>query len=102
VPKVNKINAEGWVFRVILKSFRRLNKSVQLLSESVFMMGRNMQYYLWRPNLKDEGDNFLIELAIAGNAAIIVTNNVKDLHSAELVFDNLRVCKPEQILREVN
>ena len=59
-------------------------------------------YYLWRPNLKDEGDNFLIELAIAGNAEIIVTNNVKDLNNAELVFDSLRVCKPEQILREVN
>jgi putative PIN family toxin of toxin-antitoxin system len=59
-------------------------------------------YYLWRPNLKDEGDNFLIELAIAGNAEIIVTNNIKDLNSAELVFENLRVCKPEQILREVN
>ena len=23
-------------------------------------------YYLWRPNLHDEGDNFLIELALAG------------------------------------
>ncbi|HBC42614.1 MAG TPA: putative toxin-antitoxin system toxin component, PIN family, partial [Pseudanabaena sp.] len=27
-------------------------------------------YYLWRPNLKDEADNHLIELAIAGNAQI--------------------------------
>lgn len=25
-------------------------------------------YYLWRPNLTDESDNFLIELAVAGNA----------------------------------
>ena len=24
--------------------------------------------YLWRPNLKDEGDNFIVELAVAGNA----------------------------------
>ncbi|WP_368500055.1 PIN domain-containing protein, partial [Moraxella sp.] len=29
-------------------------------------------FYLWRPNLKDEGDNHLIELAVAGNANIIV------------------------------
>lgn len=56
-------------------------------------------YYLWRPNLKDESDNFLIELAVAGNAEIIVTNNIKDLHSAELCFKNLRICKPEQLLR---
>nr|WP_309742976.1 putative toxin-antitoxin system toxin component, PIN family [Chamaesiphon sp. OTE_20_metabat_361] len=25
-------------------------------------------YYSWRPNLRDEGDNHVIELAIAGNA----------------------------------
>ena len=56
-------------------------------------------YYLWRPNLTDEGDNFLIELALAGNSRIIVTNNVKDLRAAELQFDDLRILKPEQILR---
>jgi uncharacterized protein len=57
------------------------------------------QNHLWRPNLGDEGDNFLIELALAGNSRIIVTNNVKDLKAAELKFDNLRIVKPEQILR---
>ena len=31
-------------------------------------------YYLWRPNLKDEADNHLIELAVAGNAQIIATH----------------------------
>ena len=56
-------------------------------------------YFLWRPNIRDEGDNFLIELAIAGNAPLIVTNNVKDLHSAELNFPNLTIVTPEQILR---
>jgi putative PIN family toxin of toxin-antitoxin system len=56
-------------------------------------------YYLWRPNLRDESDNFLIELAIAGNSNMIVTNNVKDLTGAELKFDNLRILKPEQLLR---
>jgi len=56
-------------------------------------------YYLWRPNLKDEGDNFLIELALAGNSQIIVTNNVKDLEAAELKFDGLRIISPQQVLR---
>lgn len=31
-------------------------------------------YYLWRPNLKDEADNHLIELAVAGNAQIIANS----------------------------
>ena len=56
-------------------------------------------YYLWRPNLKDEDDNFLIELALAGNSQTIVTNNVKDLEAAELRFEDLRIFTPQQILR---
>ena len=56
-------------------------------------------YYLWRPNLKDEADNHLIELAVAGNAQIIATNNVKDFQNAELLFPNLAILKPEQIIR---
>jgi len=56
-------------------------------------------YYLWRPNLRDEGDNFLIELALAGNSEVIVTNNIKDLKSAELNFDGLSILRPEQLLR---
>ena len=51
-------------------------------------------YYLWRPNIKDEGDNFLIELALAGNATHIITNNVSDLTSSELVFPELKIVKP--------
>jgi putative PIN family toxin of toxin-antitoxin system len=55
-------------------------------------------YYLWRPNLRDEGDNHLIELAIAGNAKLIVTSNIKDFQNSELLFPNLSILKPEQIL----
>jgi putative PIN family toxin of toxin-antitoxin system len=56
-------------------------------------------YYLWRPNLKDEADNHLIELAVAGNAQLIATNNVKDFKNSELLFPNLSILKPEEILR---
>jgi putative PIN family toxin of toxin-antitoxin system len=56
-------------------------------------------YYLWRPNLKDEDDNFLIELALAGNSRTIVTNNVKDLEAAELRFEDLRILTPQRKLR---
>ncbi len=56
-------------------------------------------YYLWRPNLGDEGDNFLIELALAGNATHIVTNNIDDLQNTELKFPGLKIVKPEKLLR---
>jgi putative PIN family toxin of toxin-antitoxin system len=55
-------------------------------------------YYLWRPNLRDEGDNHLIELAVAGNAIAIVTNNLRDFQGADLLFPNLLITTPEQML----
>jgi hypothetical protein len=59
-------------------------------------------YYGWRPNLRDEGDNHLIELAVAGGAAAIVTKNIRDLRSGELHFPGLRILQPAEILKEIS
>jgi putative PIN family toxin of toxin-antitoxin system len=56
-------------------------------------------YYLWRPNLKDEGDNYLMELALAGNAQYLVTNNIKDFKNPQLLFPRVAIIKPEQLIR---
>lgn len=56
-------------------------------------------YYGWRPNLKDEGDNFLIELAVAGQADCVVTRNIKDLTSGELLFPSISVLTPENFIQ---
>jgi len=58
-------------------------------------------YYLWRPNLRDEGDNHLIELAVAGGAALIVTNNVRDFRGSELRFTSIKVVGPGQLRKEL-
>ncbi|MDO4231654.1 MAG: putative toxin-antitoxin system toxin component, PIN family [Lautropia sp.] len=55
-------------------------------------------YYGWRPNLPDEGDNHLIELAIAGGAEAIVTHNVRDLRRGELSWPGLRIQTPHEFL----
>jgi predicted nucleic acid-binding protein len=57
-------------------------------------------YYGWRPNLPDEADNHLIELALAGSAAAIVTHNVRDVRRGELLLGNLRILTPAQCLEE--
>ena len=57
-------------------------------------------YYLLRPNLADEGDNHLLELAAAGNASWVVTNNVRDFSRPELVLPGISVITPEQLLQE--
>jgi putative PIN family toxin of toxin-antitoxin system len=55
-------------------------------------------YYAWRPNLPDEADNHLIELAVAGGASAIVTRNAKDLAKGELRFPQIKILLPEQCL----
>jgi len=55
-------------------------------------------YYGWRPNLRDEGDNHLIELAIAGSATAIITHNIGDLRGGEMVFPDLRIMTPSECL----
>ncbi len=55
-------------------------------------------YYLWRPNLSDEADNHVLELAIGGNAQMIVTNNTRDFEASELTFPGVKVLTPEKLL----
>ena len=46
--------------------------------------------YLWRPNLPDEADNHVVELAVAGGAESIVTFNKRDLSGANSTFQGCR------------
>lgn len=57
-------------------------------------------YFSWRPNLKDEQDNHVIELAVAGGARQIITQNIRDLISGELKFSDLEIVTPEQFVKE--
>lgn len=52
-------------------------------------------FYLWRPNLPDESDNFVLESAIA-TSSIINTNNIKDFNTGQLKFPDLVVMTPQQ------
>ena len=56
--------------------------------------------YLWRPNLPDEADNHVIELAVAGGADVIVTFNQRDFERAELRFPGLKIVTPSALIRE--
>ena len=57
-------------------------------------------YHGWRPNLRDEGDNHLVELAVAGSAQMIVTHNIRHLKEMELKFDGLALATPAQLLAQ--
>jgi uncharacterized protein len=75
------------------------NEVLQLLQACISVCEWVNIYSLWRPNLKDEADNHLIELAIAGNASVLVTNKFKDFQNTQLLFPNLLVMSPQALLR---
>ena len=58
-------------------------------------------YYGWRPNLSDEGDNHLMELAVAAGVDWIVTNNVTGFRRADLRFPQIGIIRPREFMREM-
>ena len=71
----------------------------QLVDALLSVSTWNEIYYMWRPNLRDEGDNFLVELAVASGASYIVTYNIKDFNTSELRFSH-KITTPEQFMKE--
>ena len=55
-------------------------------------------HFLWRPNLPDEADNHLIELAVAGGASAIVSQNIRDFKRSELHFPEIQILTPKECL----
>jgi hypothetical protein len=56
---------------------------------------------VWRPNLPDEGDNHVLELAVAAGNAPIVTLNRRDFRSGELRFPGIIVQTPGAWLKSL-
>jgi predicted nucleic acid-binding protein len=55
-------------------------------------------YYKWRPNLRDEGDNHVVELGLAANAPTILSWNKKDFKGADLNLPDIQVLTPREFL----
>jgi predicted nucleic acid-binding protein len=57
-------------------------------------------YYRWRPNLRDEGDNHVLELAVAAGGAPIITYNRRDFAGGQLRFPDIQVLTPAAWLKQ--
>ena len=55
--------------------------------------------YLWRPNLKDPSDDFVLELAVESECDYIVTHNIKDFKDINKF--NLKAITPQELLRNI-
>lgn len=87
-------------------------EQLSLFSQSEYELERLLAYlvaiaieskvrYLWRPNLSDPGDDFVLEIAVSGQPATIVTHNIKDFKRGELYFPEVMIRTPQYIVREV-
>lgn len=56
-------------------------------------------FYLWRPTLKDPGDEMVLELAVAAGCAVVVTHNVGDYAGADRF--GVDVLTPVRFLRRI-
>lgn len=57
---------------------------------------RQHVFYLWRPTLRDPNDDFVLELGIASGCDAIVTHNLRDFRSADLL--GIQVLSPRDFL----
>jgi putative PIN family toxin of toxin-antitoxin system len=57
-------------------------------------------HFLWRPNLSDEADNHVLELAVAGGARTVITANLRDFTRAELLFPTIKILTSATFLKE--
>ena len=97
-----KLLSEYWSVLTRHENMQRFPLSLSEIETVLALLVQNATYqevyYRWRPNLKDENDNFILELAVAGHAEGIVTFNKKDFESTELKFD-LFVKTPREFMK---
>jgi putative PIN family toxin of toxin-antitoxin system len=83
-----------------LKEFELSLPDVEKFLRFVAYAGRPYKiYYLFRPNLKDENDNMLVELAVTSQSDYLITSNTKDFKNAELKFESLCVITPGEFVK---
>jgi putative PIN family toxin of toxin-antitoxin system len=80
----------------ILKLIDATVDEVYLILDALLVLAKKSEvHYIWRPNLVDEDDNFVLESAVA-TSSIIITKNIADFHSGELKFPRLIVLTPQE------
>lgn len=83
-----------------LKDFGLKPEDIDKFLRFIAYVGKPFEtYFLFRPNLKDEKDNMVLELAITSQSEYLVTSNIKDFKNAELTFDQLEILTPGEFVK---
>jgi putative PIN family toxin of toxin-antitoxin system len=57
-------------------------------------------HFMWRPQLRDPADEFVLEAAVNGQAEVIVTFNQRDFGDTPAAF-GIEVVSPAELLRRI-
>jgi len=82
-----KLGIPDWVVDAIIRAFCFFGRETDV-------------YFRLRPVLRDAGDEFVLELAVAGQAEVIVTHNIRDFAGAATF--GISVLTPREFLRTIS
>lgn len=61
---------------------------------------RTKIHFSFRPNLRDEAGNMILELAVHSQSRFLITNNIRDFTILkELIFDDVTIIKPSDFVK---
>jgi putative PIN family toxin of toxin-antitoxin system len=76
------------------------DKEIDIVLDNICSLSKFQKiYFLWRPYLKDSGDDHVLEVAIASQTQTIVTYNIRDFVGVEKF--GVRAITPKQLLEEI-
>ncbi len=78
-----------------------LDQIDEFLSELAGLIEPVESHFQWRPQVRDPGDEMVLEAAINGDADALVTYNVGDFAAAASRF-GLLVLRPADLMKKVN
>lgn len=74
---------------------------VEIFLDAVLAMAETVKaHFLWRPQLRDPGDEIVLETAVNGRADALVTFNVRDFGSVPERF-GIEVMIPREAIRRL-
>ena len=76
-------------------------REVEIFLDAVLAMAEPIKvHFLWRPQLRDPGDEMVLETAVNGQADALVTFNVRDFGSVPERF-GIEVMIPREAIRRI-
>jgi putative PIN family toxin of toxin-antitoxin system len=77
------------------------DREAQIFVDAVLAMAEPVEtHFIWRPQLRDPGDELVLETAVNGRAEAIVTFNIRDFGVAPEMF-GVRVLTPADALKRI-